>query len=112
MPMYMLRFAYQPDVWARLIKSPENREEAVGAILSQHGCKLHSLWYAFGEEDGFALMEAPDNSAAAALSVAITASGAFTMFRTSVLMTQDEMLEALRQAGSVEYAAPGQAVHA
>lgn len=112
MPIYMSRFAYTPDTWARLVKSPENREEAVAAMLEQRGCKLHRLWYSFGEEDGFALIEAPDNITAAAIAISITSSGAFTMFRTSVLMTQEEALDALTQAGRVEYAPPGEAVHA
>jgi uncharacterized protein with GYD domain len=111
-PMYMSRFGYAPEVWARLVRSPENREASVGAVLEHHGCTLHHLWYAFGEEDGFAVVEAPDNATMAAMAIAITSSGAFTMFQTSVLMTQEEALEALKQAGAVAYAAPGEAVHA
>ena len=46
MPLYMSTFGYKPEVWAGLIKSPENREEAVSHILEEAGCKLHGLWYA------------------------------------------------------------------
>jgi uncharacterized protein with GYD domain len=112
MAMYMSRFSYTPETWAGLIKSPENREEAVGAMLERSGCKLHHLWYAFGEEDGFALIEAPDNTTVASVVLAISSSGAFSMFKTSVLMTQDETMEALSKAREVAYTAPGQAVHA
>jgi uncharacterized protein with GYD domain len=112
MPLYMSRFGYSAETWASLVRSPENRQEAVAAILDQHGCKLHNLWYSFGDEDGFALIEAPNNVSAASVAIAITSSGAFTKFTTSVLMTQDEALEAMRQASEVHYAAPGQAVHA
>jgi uncharacterized protein with GYD domain len=112
MPMYMARFAYKPEVWAGLIKSPENREDTVRGMLEQHGCKLHNLWYAFGQEDGFALIEAPSNIKAAGIAIAIASSGAFRMFETTVLMTQQEALEAMREAGAMEYTAPGQAVHA
>jgi uncharacterized protein with GYD domain len=108
----MVEFGYTPDAWAGLVKSPENREETVGRILQDAGCKLHNLWYAFGENDGFALIEAPDNTTAGGLAIAITSSGAFRRFETHVLMTQDEMLEALDKAGDVAYAAPGAAVHA
>jgi uncharacterized protein with GYD domain len=112
MPMYMCRFGYTPETWAGLIRSPENRKEVVGRMLEQHGCRLHDLWYAFGEEDGFALIEAPSNTKAASLALAITSSGAFRQFTTSVLMTQDEALEAMREAAQFQYSAPGQPVHA
>lgn len=111
MPLYMVEFSYTPEVWAGLIKSPENREETVRRILEEAGSKLHNLWYTFGESDGFALIEAPDNTTAAGLALAITSSGAFRKFETHVLMTQGELLEALEKAGEVAYAAPGAAVH-
>jgi uncharacterized protein with GYD domain len=112
MPHYMVEFGYTPEVWAGLIKSPENREEVVGRILEEAGCKLHNIWYAFGPNDGFALIEAPDTVTAGSISLAIIASGAFRKFETHVLMTQGELLEALDKAGDVAYAAPGSAVHA
>jgi uncharacterized protein with GYD domain len=112
MPLYLVEFGYTPEVWEGLIKSPENREETVRRILEDAGSKLHNLWYTFGENDGFALIEAPDNTTAAALSLTITSSGAFRKFETHILMTQGEMLEALEKAGEVAYAAPGAAVHA
>ena len=112
MPLYMAQFSYTPETWASLVQSPENREEAVAHILSSYGCKLHNLWYAFGEADGYALIEAPSNVNAASVAIAIASSGAFSRFTTTVLMSQDEALEAMRQASQVGYAAPGQAVHA
>jgi uncharacterized protein with GYD domain len=112
MPLYMIEFGYTPEVWAGLIKSPENREETVRQILEDAGSKLHNLWYSFGENDGFALIEAPDNTTAGGLAITITASGAFRKFETHVLMTQGELLEALEKAGDIAYAAPGAAVHA
>jgi uncharacterized protein with GYD domain len=112
MPLYMSRFGYKPEVWAGLIRSPENREEAVGRTLEEAGCKLRGLWYAFGEGDGFALIEAPDNKAMAGVAIAIASSGAFRSFETTPLMTQAETLEALQFAAGVGYAAPAEAVHA
>jgi uncharacterized protein with GYD domain len=112
MSLYMCSFGYTPEVWARLIDSPENREEAVGRMLADVGCKLESLWYAFGEGDGFALIEAPDNVAMAGVAVKIAASGAFRRFETTPLMTQAEALEALHFAQRFEYATPSEAVHA
>lgn len=112
MPLYMCRFGYTPETWAGLVRSPENREEAVRRVLEGTGAKLHNIWYAFGEEDGFALIEAPDNVSAAGLAVAITSSGAFRKFETSVVLTQNELLQALEKASEIAYAPPGAAVHA
>lgn len=112
MPLYMIEFGYTPESWAGLVKNPENRAEVVAGILEEAGATLHNLWFSFGDNDGFALIEAPDNITAGGLAIAIASSGAFRTFSTHVLMTQDEMLEALARAGDVAYAAPGAAVHA
>jgi uncharacterized protein with GYD domain len=109
----MFTFSYTPEVWAALIRSPENREEKVGQILRDAGCTLHGLWYAFGDIDGFALLEAPDNKTAAALAVAFGSSGAFSKCSTTPLMSMNEALEALEFAGeSVHYRGPAEAVPA
>ena len=106
MPLYMLEFGYKPEVWAGLVQSPEDRKQKVGRMLEQAGAKLHELWYSFGDQDGFALIEAPDNVTAAGLSIAITSSGAFRTFKTTVLMTQEDALRALEKAGAMQYEAP------
>lgn len=112
MSLYMVSFGYRPEVWAGLMASPENREETVARILEGAGCKLHGLWYAFGPADGFAVVEAPDNTSAAGISIAIASSGAFRSFETTPLMTQAETLDALRFAAGVRYAAPAEAAGA
>ncbi len=112
MPLYMSTFDYEPEVWAELVNNPENRTETVSRVLEDAGCKLKGLWYAFGTSDGFALIEAPDNATSASVAIAISASGAFRKFETSVLMTQDELLKALKKAQDVAYVAPGAGVHA
>jgi len=112
MPLYMIEFGYTPETWAGLVKSPENREEVVARILEDAGAKLHNIWFSFGDNDGFALFEAPDTITAGSLAIAITSSGAFRKFETHVLMTQAELLDALEKAGDIAYAAPGAAVHA
>ena len=107
MALYMVRFGYTPETWAKLVKNPENREEKVRQMLEESGATLEHIWYAFGEDDGFALISAPDNITAAAISLAITSTGAFASFKTSVLLTQEETIEALEKAASVAYSAPG-----
>jgi len=107
-PMYLTRFSYTPEAWARMTKNPEDRREAARSYIESVGGKLHGFWYAFGEYDGYNLWEAPDNVSMAAVAIAIGGGGALSKSETTVLMTVDETLEALGRAGSVSYRPPGE----
>ena len=107
MPLYLSRFSYTPETWARLIDNPEDRGEAARSYIESVGGKCHGFWYAFGTHDGYNLWEAPDNVSMAAVALAISGGGALASFETTVLLTVDETLEALRAAGQVRYRAPG-----
>ena len=100
-------FLVAADAWSRC-RSGRADPDQFGISFA----KLKGLWYGFGGSDGFALIEAPDNVTSASISIAITASGAFRKYETTVLMTQDELLNALKKAQDVAYVAPGTAVHA
>lgn len=107
MPLYLTRFSYTPATWARLIVSPEDRREAAQSYIESVGGKLHGFRYAFGEHDGYNLWEAPDNVSMAAVALAIGGGGALSSFETTVLLTVDETMDALRKAQQVQYQAPG-----
>jgi uncharacterized protein with GYD domain len=107
MPLYLTRFSYTPETWAKLISNPEDRRKAAQAYIESVGGKLHGFWYAFGEHDAYTLWEAPDNASMAAVALAITAGGALSSLETTVLLTVDETMDALRQAQQVGYRAPG-----
>ena len=107
MPLYLTRFSYTPETWARLIGNPEDRQKAAREYIESVGGKLHGFWYAFGEHDGYTLWEAPDNVSMAAVALAIAGGGALSSSETTVLLTVDETMDALRKAGQVGYRAPG-----
>jgi uncharacterized protein with GYD domain len=107
MPLYLTRFSYTPETWARLIGNPEDRREAARSYIESVGGQLHGFWYAFGEHDAYTLYEAPDNASMAAVALAITAGGALSTLETTVLLTVDETMDALRKAQQVGYRAPG-----
>ena len=107
MPLYLTRFSYTPATWARLIGNPEDRRKPAQAYFESVGGKLHGFWYAFGSHDGYNLWEAPDNVSMAAVAVAIAGGGALSSFETTVLLTVDETIDALRKAGAITYRAPG-----
>ena len=51
--------------------------------------------------------EFPDNTSAAALSLAVTAGGSIKNFKTTPLMVVEEGMEAMRKAGGSGYRPPG-----
>jgi uncharacterized protein with GYD domain len=108
MPMYLTRFSYTPETWARLVKNPEDRRVAAKQYIESVGGKLHGFWYAFGEHDGYNLWEAPDNVSMAAVAIAIGGGGALRSIDTTVLLTVDETVAALQKSASIAYKAPGQ----
>ena len=107
MPLYLTKFSYTPETWARLISNPEDRRKAAQTYIESVGGKLHGFWYAFGPHDGYNLWETPDTVSIAAVVLAITGGGALSSCETTVLLSVDETLEALRAAQQIGYRAPG-----
>ncbi|MCC2659462.1 MAG: hypothetical protein K0R37_236 [Arthrobacter sp.] len=107
MPLYLSKFSYTPETWARLMGKPEDRSKAAQEYIESVGGRLHGFWYAFGTHDGYNLWEAPDNVSMAAVALAISGGGALRSFETTVLMSVDDTLEALRKAEEIKYRPPG-----
>ena len=109
MPLYLTKFSYTPETWARLIANPEDRRKAAQTYIESAGGSLHGFWYAFGQHDGYTLWEAPDNVSMAAVALAISGGGALSSLETTVLLSVDETMDAMRKAEQIRYQAPGTA---
>ena len=107
MPLYLVRLKQSHETFASLVASPEDRRPAASALIESAGGKLHGYWYAFGEYDVVVLAEFPDNISGAAVLARVAASGAWSGGETTVLLTVEEMLQAFRRAGEVDYRPPG-----
>ena len=108
MPLYLTRFSYTPETWAKLMKHPEDRRTAAKQYIEAMGGKLHGFWYALGEHDGYNLWEAPDNVSMAAVAIAISAGGALSSFETTALLSVEDTLVALKKAVLIGYRQPGE----
>ena len=106
MPLYLTRFSYTPETWARLVGNPEDRRKAAQDYVESVGGKLHGFWYAYGSHDGINLFEAPDNVSMASVVLAIGSGGSVTNLETTVLLTVEETMEALGRAQGIAYKPP------
>jgi uncharacterized protein with GYD domain len=109
MALYLTRFSYTPETWARMIENPEDRREAARKYIESVGGTLHGFWYGFGEHDGWNLWEAPDNVSMAAVALAISSGGALSSYETTVLLSVEELIAALAKAKSIGYRRPASA---
>ena len=108
MPLYHAASATRRTPSRRCVDQPQDRSAAAREMAESLGGKLLGFWYAFGEFDGVFLMEAPDNASAAAVAMAVGASGALSEVETTVLLDMDEAQDAMRKAAAATY---GRQVH-
>ena len=102
MPKYLLQVNYTLDgVRGVLAKGGSARKAAAQAAAKSVG---DSLYFAFGGTDVYAIADMPDNEAAAALALAVTAGGGAAV-KTTVLITTDEIDGAAEK--TVKYTPPG-----
>ena len=48
MPYYSLQSAYTPEAWAKLVKNPQDRTEAIRPVIEALGGKVIAGFLAFG----------------------------------------------------------------
>jgi uncharacterized protein with GYD domain len=106
MPYFLIRASYTSEATSNLIHHPQHREAVLRKTCEALGGKMHAFFFSFGEYDAMVLAELPDNKAAAALSLSADASGAVKMIHTTVLLTVDEAIEAMKMAADDKYTPP------
>ena len=105
MPKYLLKVSYTAEGVKGLMKvGGSARREAADAAVKSVGGRLESMYYAFGEDDVYAIVEGPDNASMAAAAMAISATG-LVKAHTVVLLTPEEIDQASKK--TVSYTPPG-----
>jgi len=100
-PHFMVQASYNADAWRRLVQHPEDRREAIGALVGKAGGRLVDLWFTFGDPDIVFIFEAPAALSAGAVSVAGMAAGHISSIRTTQLLTAEESLDLMRKAAAL-----------
>jgi uncharacterized protein with GYD domain len=105
MAKFLIEASYTAEGLRGLAKDKASgRQAAITQALAAVGGKLEAIYYAFGNSDAFVIFECPDNIGAAALSLAVSATG-LVRTKTTPLLTVEEADKALSK--SVKYRAPG-----
>lgn len=104
--LYMVQFAYKPEAWTALANHPEDRTSAVQALAQKAGCRFENLYYAFGDYDGFVIVDAPDEATVTAFVIAALGPGHIRSIKTTVLMRPSTIVEAMKKASALSFAGP------
>ena len=106
MSKYLFHGSYTEEGLKGLLKEGgSKRREATEQLVKSLGGTLEAYYFAFGDNDFYLIVDAPDNVSASAASLVANASGAVKV-KTVVLLTPEEVDQVVKK--TVEYRPPGQ----
>ncbi|WP_371496009.1 GYD domain-containing protein [Kitasatospora sp. NBC_00374] len=105
MPKYLIRASYTAEgAKGLLAEGGTGRRAAVENVLRPLGGTLESMYFAFGDEDLYCILDLPDQVSMAAVSLTVRASGALQSSAIPLLSPEDVDTAARRQ---VDFRSPG-----
>jgi uncharacterized protein with GYD domain len=105
MPKYLVQASYSVEGVRGILKEGGSSRRAVlEKLAEQQGGRLEAFYFAFGEDDVYAIVELPDQVTVAALSLTVASTGAVRL-KTVVLLDPEEIDQAAQK--SVSYRPPG-----
>jgi uncharacterized protein with GYD domain len=104
---HALFFTLKGETVKGLMERPSDREKVVTELVAGAGGKLEAYYWMFGQYDGFVIVEMPDAAAAAAVSMAVSSTGAFGHVETHELIPAGSLAGILQTAKGLTYSPPG-----
>jgi uncharacterized protein with GYD domain len=104
---YLVLFNLTSESAKRFVAKPSDRAAVVREVAESAGGSLESYYWMFGQYDGAAVFEVPDSHAMAAVSLAITGSGALSRFETHELIESGDLTAIAERAKGIAYRPPG-----
>ena len=103
MAHYLIQAAYTMEAVQALLHNPHDRSAVIAAPVEKLGGRVHNMFLSFGDYDAVAIIEMPDNVAAAAIALAFASGGAVKNIKTTPLLTGAEGIEAAKKASQSGY---------
>ena len=109
MARFVIFFSLTPQTIQRFIDNPSDRPAAVRTLLEPMGGKLEGYYLMFGADDGMVIFDVADANTAAAVSLAVSSTGAFANIRAHELIPAENINAVLERAKSARssYRPPG-----
>src|SRR5436190_15452893 len=99
MAKYMIKASYSPEgIKGVMAKGGSARADAVGKLAAGVGGSVESVYFAFGSDDLYAVVDAPSHEAMAAIAGTVCQTGALSSYETVVLLTPAQLDEAAKLA--------------
>jgi uncharacterized protein with GYD domain len=106
MGFYMYQGCFTAESVKGAIAKPSDRLVPLTLRAKTFGGKIHSHFMSFGEFDFVVIAEFPNDAAAGACSLAMSAMGAMSRLQTTKLLTPDEAKDIMTEAGKAKHIAP------
>lgn len=101
---YLLSGTATPEVFAALIKKPEDRSENAGTLMKAAGCELVDYYVGISDYKSYIIMECAQAKSLGALQMLIYASGSMVEGQAVQIVTSAELKDLAVEAGKlVEY---------
>ncbi|MBC8195546.1 MAG: GYD domain-containing protein [Acidimicrobiia bacterium] len=108
MPKYMFNASYTTDgVQGLLSGGGSARVAAAQSAMESVGGTLEAFYFTFGENDAVIIADFPSNADAAAVSLAVSASGMVSGAMTVLLTPEEIDAAAATVSGAITYNPPG-----
>ncbi len=107
MAKYAVFFRFTSAAVKGLMDRPSDRAAVVAKLCESAGGRMESYYLMFGAWDGFVVVDVPDSRSVAAISLAVTSSGAFTALETHELIEAGDISATLQKACALTYTPPG-----
>jgi uncharacterized protein with GYD domain len=106
MAKYLIKASYSPEgIKGVMAKGGSARAEAIEKLASGVGGSVESVYFSFGSDDIYAVVDAPSHEAMAAIAGTVGQTGAISSYETVVLLTPAQIDEA--SSMTVDYTPPG-----
>jgi uncharacterized protein with GYD domain len=106
MARYLIQATYTAEARKAFASSPQDRGAAIRGLIEKLEGETECIYFSLGDYDAVVIAELADDVTAVAAAIAASAPGHLSAYKTTKLLTNEEMTEAMRKAGKVSFEGP------